>query len=150
MINPNFANPNVFYTHRVSYGETDAMGVLYHAEFIHIYERSRGEYSRQLGLPYKEMEARGIMLPVTELSCRYKKPARYDDLLHVRVAISEWKGASLRFSYEMYDEQKENILSTGFSMHACVNKEGRPIRIPAWLKEAFVEEIGKKERDEKE
>ena len=139
MINPDFAKPDVFYAHRVSYGETDAMGILYHAEFVHIFERSRGEYSRALGLPYKIMEERGIMLPVTRLSCRYRKPARYDDLIYVRVAISEWGGASIKFSYEMYDEGKENILATGFTVHACVNMEGVPVRTPSWIKEAFAE-----------
>ena len=140
MINPNFAKPDVFYTHRVSYGETDAMGVLYHAEYLHIYERSRSEYSRALGLPYKVMEEHGLMLPVVDLGCRYKRPARYDDLLYVRVAISEWRGASMKFSYEMYDESKEHILSTGFTMHACVNMQGAPIRIPSWIRKGFAGE----------
>ena len=137
MINQDFAKPDIFYAHRVSYGETDAMGVLYYAEYLHIFERSRGEYSRVLGLPYKLMEENGIMLPVTEASCRYKKPARYDDLLNVRVAISEWRGASIKFSYEIYNENKEYIMSTGYTVHACVNREGKPIRIPVWMKQGF-------------
>lgn len=128
-----FVKPNVIYSHRVSYGETDAMGVLYYAEYLHIFERSRGEYSRTLGVPYREMEKRGIMLPVVDLSCRYRKSAVYDDLIHVRVGIAEWKKASLRFDYVVYDESMEHILATGFTMHACTNLEKKPVRIPDWM-----------------
>lgn len=133
----NLVEPIILYTHRVSYGETDAMGVLYHAEYLHIFERSRGEYSRALGLPYREMEERGVMLPVIDINCRYKKSAKYDDLIHIHVAITEWKNASLRFSYEMHDENMVHLLATGSTLHACTNFEGKPIRIPIWMVNPF-------------
>lgn len=132
-----FPEKTAIYTHRVSYGETDAMTVLYHAEYLHIFERSRGVYSRTFGLPYKKMEELGIMLPVTDLSCRFKRPARYDDVVHVKVAITAWKNASMQFTYEMYDEKWENILATGYTVHACTTLQGKPVRIPEWIKEAF-------------
>ncbi len=133
----NFPQPEALMPHRISYGETDAMGVLYHAEYIHIFERSRGEYSRKLNFSYKEIEANGIALPVVEVECRYKSPARYDDLVYVRVAISEWKRASVRFVYQMYDEKQEHILAEGMTLHAVVNKLGKPVAVPDWLKEKF-------------
>ncbi len=77
------------------------------------------------------------MLPASELVIKYKKPARYDDVLNVRIAVSEWKNASLRFEYEIYNEDFSQILTTGSTLHACTNTQGKPIRIPAWLKEAF-------------
>ena len=75
-----FPTPDVWLAHRVSYGETDTMGYLYYAEYLHLFERSRSEYIREMGMSYAEVERLGIMLPVREAQCRYRRPARYDDL----------------------------------------------------------------------
>lgn len=133
-----FPSPDCWLAHRVSYGETDAMGVVYYAEYMHYFERSRSEYIREVGMSYDEVEKRGIFLPVREASCRYRRPARYDELIHVRCGISEWKRASMVFSYEVWDEGKQNLLTTGMTEHAVVNGEGRPVRVPDWLKGLFV------------
>lgn len=132
-----FPFPDAWLAHRVSYGETDAMGVLYYAEYIHIFERARGEFSRARGMGYNSIEQRGILLPVREVSCRYRSPARYDDLLQVRVAISEWGRASVRFVYALYDEERTRLLAEGMTQHAVVNREGRPVAVPDWLKAVF-------------
>lgn len=132
-----FPPPCAWLAHRVSYGETDAMGVLYHSEYIHIFERSRGELSRAYNCPYKTIEAKGLMLPVVEVHCRYRSPARYDDLIEVNVRISEWKRASVRFEYAVYDTLRAKILAEGMTLHACTNTEGRPVPIPQWLKDAY-------------
>ncbi|MBO4318338.1 MAG: acyl-CoA thioesterase [Mailhella sp.] len=132
-----FPETAAWYAHRVSYGETDAMGVLYHAEYIHIFERSRGELSRVFGYPYKKMEECGVMLPVVEAYCRYRKPARYDDLISVHVGISEWGRASVVFRYEIYDEGKSVLLAEGFTKHACTDLDGVPKRVPDAIKQAF-------------
>lgn len=133
----NFPEPSVWMSHRVSYGETDAMGVLYHSEHVHIFERSRGEFSRACRCSYKFIEENGIMLPVREVQCRYRAPARYDDLIMVHVAIGEWKKASVRFLYEIYDEAREKLLAEGMTLHACTNLEGRPVPVPDWMRRAF-------------
>lgn len=129
--------PFVFYPHRISYGETDTMGVLYYAEYAHIFERARNEFARACGVTYKSIEERGFVWPVSEFYCKYKKPACYDDLVQVCVAITEWRGASLKFMYEMYDEKKETVLASAYSLHACVNLQGKPVRIPDWMKASF-------------
>ena len=120
--------------HRVSYGETDTMGVLYYAEYLHLFERARGEYIRRCGMSYAEVEKRGLILPVREAQCRYRSPAHYDDLLLVRTGISEWTRASMRFVYEIWNEDKTRLLATGMTQHALVNKEGRPVAVPDWFK----------------
>ena len=120
--------------HRVSYGETDTMGVLYYAEYLHLFERARGEYIRRCGMSYAEVEKRGLILPVREAQCRYRSPAHYDDLLLVRTGISEWTRASMRFVYEIWNEDKTRLLATGMTQHALVNKEGRPIAVPDWFR----------------
>ena len=122
------------YHHRVSYGETDAMKVLYYAEYLHIFERARSAYIRERGLSYSTVEERGLYLPVREATCRYRTPARYDDLLEIRTVISELGRASLVFAYEVYNEAG-TLITTGLTEHACVGPEGKPVRLPAWFAE---------------
>lgn len=130
-----FPTPEIWLPHRISYGETDTMGVLYYAEYLHLFERARSEYIRALGMSYAEVERRGVLLPVREAQCRYRRPARYDDLVYVRAAISEHGRASLRFVYEMYGEDKKDLLATGMTQHALVSPQGRPMPMPAWFRE---------------
>lgn len=133
----NFPASDVWLSHRISYGETDTMGVLYYAEYLHIFERARSEYIRCRGMSYSEVEKRGILLPVREARCRYRAPARYDDLVQVHAGISEWGRASLVFVYEMWNEDKSALLATGSTQHALVNREGRPVAVPDWFKALF-------------
>ncbi len=121
--------------HRVSYGETDAMGVVYYAEYLHFFERARSELIRARGLSYSEVEKRGFFLPVREASCRYRSPARYDDLVYVHARISEWGRASVTFGYTLFDESRTRALAAGATQHACVDASGRPVPVPGWLKE---------------
>ena len=128
----------VWLPHRVSYGETDAMQVVYHAEYIHYFERSRGEICRACGLPYSEIEKAGFMLPVREVQCRYRSPARYDDAILIHAVIAEIRRASIRFEYEIWDEERKTLLCTGMSLHAFTDRDVRPVPIPAWVKERFL------------
>lgn len=132
-----FPTPETWLAHRVSYGETDAMSVMYYAEYLHLFERSRSEFIRAHGMSYSHVEERGVMLPVREVQCRYKRPARFDDLLNIRVGISKWGRASMTFEYEIYNEEKDTVLATGFTEHACTNPTGRPVKVPDWLKTLF-------------
>ena len=129
-----FPSPAIWVAHRISYGETDAMGIVYYAEYLHIFERARDAYIRVSGFSYREVEAKGIYLPVREVQCRYRSPARFDDVVHCHVAIAEWGRASLTFQYELMDEQHEKVLVTGFTQHASADANGKPVRMPEWLK----------------
>jgi acyl-CoA thioester hydrolase len=90
------------------------------------------------GMGYAEVERRGIYLPVREAACRYRAPAYYDQLVQVRAGISAWSRASMTFAYEAWDEERATLLATGSTQHACVNGNGRPVRVPDWLREMFV------------
>ena len=136
-MNTEFPSPNSWLEHSVSYGETDAMGVVYYAEYLHFFERSRSLFIRERGMSYAEVEERGIYLPVREANCRYRIPAHYDDLLNIQVGISEWRRASIKFIYNIYKNERSMLIATGFTEHACINKEGRPVRVPEWLREIF-------------
>lgn len=137
MTRPPVPTPESWYSHFVSYGETDAMGVVYYAEYLHLFERARSLFIRERGMSYAEVEQRGFYLPIREARCRYRSPIRYDQRILVRCGIEKWSRASLKFIYELYDEHKQVLHATGMTEHACVTPQGRPVRIPEWLKELF-------------
>lgn len=116
---------------RVIYGDTDQMGVVYHANYFRYFEFSRMEFFRALGGSYRELEAQGFMLPVVDVSAQYKSPARYDDLLIIRPKLSELRRASLVFTYEVVrEEEPSTLLCTGKTVHACVGRDGKLRRMP--------------------
>jgi len=119
---------------RVRYGETDQMGVVYHGNYATYCEVARVEFFRQIGLLYKELEDKGIMLPVTELSFKFIKPAYYDELLSVKTHLQEIpKSARIVFTYEIYNEKQE-LLTTGTSTLAFVDMKTRwPVRCPEYM-----------------
>lgn len=124
---------------RVIYGDTDQMGVVYHANYFRYFEFSRMEFFRARGGNYRELEEQGYQLPVVEVSAQYKAPARYDDLLVIRPTLSEVRRASLIFTYELFREgEPSSLLCTGRTVHACMGRDGKLRRLP----EPFVRLVG--------
>ena len=116
---------------RVIYGDTDQMGVVYYANYFRYFEFARSEYFRARGGSYRDLEREGSLLPVVEAHCDYKSSARYDDLLVIRTRVSALKRVSLTFSYELFREGSfERPLCTGHTVHACIGRDGRPMRLP--------------------
>lgn len=115
--------------HRVAYAETDAMGVVYYANYLIWFERGRSGLMRGLGSPYSGIEARGFYLPVVEASVRYKKSARYDDEVSIHTRIDAVERSSIRFSYEIRD-LSNILLAHGETRHGFTNREGRLVKIP--------------------
>jgi acyl-CoA thioester hydrolase len=107
-------------TLRVRYAETDQMAVVYHSNYIDWFEVGRVELLRQLGFSYREMEQDGMHLPVVEVSCRYKHPARYDDEITIRTRLAQMKPSLLRFAYEVLRSEDGRLLATGESVHLVV------------------------------
>ncbi|MBX5480298.1 MAG: acyl-CoA thioesterase [Myxococcaceae bacterium] len=131
---------------RVIYGDTDQMGVVYYANYFRYFEFARSEYFRAKGGSYATLEKEGSFLPVVEASCTYKAPAKYDDVLLIRTEVSELKRASLAFSYEIRREGDGQLLCTGRTIHACVGKDGRPMRLPEAVTRLFNSEPGQNPR----
>ncbi|MBA9075670.1 MULTISPECIES: acyl-CoA thioesterase [Rufibacter] len=119
---------------RVRYAETDQMGYVYYGNYGAYYEVARTEAFRELGINYKEMEAQGVMMPVLELRCKYIRPARYDDLLTVKLLLKDRpSGARIKFEYEVYNEARE-LLNVGETTMVFVDmKSNRPTPIPAYI-----------------
>jgi acyl-CoA thioester hydrolase len=110
---------------RVRYSETDKMGVVYHGNYLNWLGVGRTEYLRELGMPYSEMERNGILLVVTRVSCRYRRPAYYDDLVKVVTKIAAIQDVRIVFRYEIY--RGEELLTVAETEHAFVNEQGRPV-----------------------
>jgi acyl-CoA thioester hydrolase len=126
-------------TVRVRYAETDQMGVVYHGNYFVWFEVGRVEYCRQLGLDYKRMEIDGdSFIVVVEASCRYRRPARYDDLLTVRTRLTESRRRTIRFAYEIFRQDSGEQLATGETLHVICDRLGQPKALPEKYRKYFV------------
>ena len=118
---------------RVRYGETDQMGVVYHGNYASYFEIARTEWLRNLGVTYKELENKGIMLPVISLFFNFIKSAKYDDVLTIIVILKKKPLVKIEFDYEIYNQKKEKI-STGNSILAFMDmKTNKPLRCPDYI-----------------
>jgi len=117
----------------VIYADTDAMGIVYHANYIKWLEIGRNELMREIGVVYAELEAQGYNLPVIELNCHYLSPARYDEIVVIETEITTIRRASIRFDYVIRDEKKERVLAEGFTLHPFTNNEGKIVRVPHYI-----------------
>ena len=122
-------------TLRVRYAETDAMGIVYHSNYIVWFEVGRGEYMRQQGGDYAQWEAGGYYLPVIEVQARYLAPARYGDLVKVRTWVEEARSRQVTFAYEVVMAETGQLLATGRTKHVCVDEEGAIKTIPQAMRE---------------
>ncbi|NNF98145.1 MAG: acyl-CoA thioesterase [Desulfobacteraceae bacterium] len=126
-------------TYRVIYGDTDNMGVVYNANYLRFFEIGRTEMFRALGLTYKAIEEKGVMLPVSEVKCKYIQPATYDDLLVIETGLDTRVRGGVKFDYRIFNEDEKRLLAKGHTLHACLNPEGRVIRPPRFLSELIRE-----------
>ncbi len=118
---------------RVRYAETDQMGYAYYGNYAAYYEVGRVESLRQLGFNYKELEEEGIMMPVTDLHCKFIQPGKYDELLTIRVIVSELPMVRMLFSYEIINEAGKKI-NEGETTLVFINmSNNKPCRAPEHL-----------------
>jgi acyl-CoA thioester hydrolase len=124
-------------TLRVRYAETDQMGVVYYANYFVWFEVARADLLRSLGWTYREMEQAGVSLPVIEATCEYRRPARYDDELEIDTVGRVVSPIRMEFTYEIRRMQDAVVTACGRTMHAALDSNGRPCRLPARVREAF-------------
>lgn len=117
---------------RVLYGDTDAMGQAYYGNYLRWFEVGRAEWFRCRGMSYRELEGRGVFLPVVEAHCSYGKPAYYDDILTISSCFSFAGRARLRFDYQIIRD--EEILASGYTVHVCVTKDRKVLKPPDYLR----------------
>ena len=136
------------YVHKVQYYETDMMGVVHHANYVHWMEESRIDLMDQLGFPYAEMERKGVLSPVKSLSCEYRNPCSFGDEISVSVRVDSFNGVVMTIVYEMKN-QRDEVVCTARSEHVFLNREGRFVRMKRDMPEfcAAIEESMKQRTD---
>jgi acyl-CoA thioester hydrolase len=131
---PDYADAEI----RVRYAETDQMGVVYHSNYFVWFEIGRVELCRQLGFEYKQMETEDdSFIVVAKASCRYKRPARFDDLLTIRTRVADSQRRMIRFAYEVFNQSSGELLATGETLHVICDRLGRPRSLPEKYREYF-------------
>ncbi len=116
---------------RVRYQETDGQARLHHANYFTYFEQGRTELLRAAGMSYLQVEQAGYLLVVVEIGCEYFLPAAFDDLLTVRTTVVRAKGARIEHQYEVFRDKE--LLARGRSVAACIDRTGKPRRLPEWL-----------------
>ncbi len=119
----------------VRYAETDMMGVVYHGSYLPWLEIGRTALLKEHGLPYRQLEAEGFFLPVLEVGLRYLKPARYDDTVRITTILREKPSLRIRMEYELHRD--DELLATAFTMHAFIDRAGKPVRPPGSFAEVM-------------
>ena len=122
------------YRHEVKYYECDRMGITHHSNYVRIMEEARVDYLDQLGYGFDRIEAEGVVSPVISVSCNYKRPTTFKDVIEVEVTISNMQDLKFEFSYIM--RVKEKVVCIGQSTH-CFMENGRPVVIARRLPELF-------------
>jgi len=122
---------------RVRYAETDQMGVVYYANYFVWFEVGRTDLLRGSGWNYREMETEGFGLPVIEAHCTYRQSAKYDDEIEVRTTGEMLSPVRVKFSYEVVRAADAATLATGTTVHATLDRQGRPCRLPARVRGVF-------------
>ena len=112
------------------YAETDTMGVVYYANYFVWFEVGRTDLLRDAGWSYRDMEADGYRLPVLEANCCYRQSARYDDELDVRTTGALLSPVRVKFLYDVVRPIDDVLLATGYTVHASLDRDGRPCRLP--------------------
>lgn len=122
----------------VRYAETDCMGVVHHAVYPVWFEIARTDYIKSVGMSYSDMEKNGVMLPVTGISCRYHLPAKYDDTLVIKAAVSRFTPARIEFYYTVTRKGEQQVLCEGTSSHGFVDAQTfRPLNFRKAMPELY-------------
>jgi acyl-CoA thioester hydrolase len=124
-------------TFRVRYSETDQMGTFYNSRALEWFECGRTEFLRHHGLPYTEMEARGVFLPLVEAHVEFRGRARYDDHLQMTTTLRFAGRARVRLEERIVHADTGKPVATGYTVHAFTDRDGRPVRPPGWFTEAL-------------
>jgi acyl-CoA thioester hydrolase len=125
-------------TVRVRYAETDQMGLVYYGNYFTWFEVGRVELCRQLGFEYKQMEIEDdSFIVVAEASCRYKRPARFDDQITIRTRVTESQRRTVRFGYEILNAVSGELIATGETVHVICDHTGKPKSLPDKYRKYF-------------
>jgi len=118
--------------HRVSYAECTVGNHIYYARYLDLLEAARGEFFRELGIPFSQLQNEDTIFPVIESHLRYKFPARYDDLLRIEIWLTKLQGVRLNFAFRILNQNNSLVLE-GETWHVCAGLNEKPKRMPEQL-----------------
>lgn len=121
----------------VRYAETDAMGIVHHANYLIWFEAGRSEYFRRKAAGYDEIERMGYSFPLSEAYARYAAPAHYGEMVRVRTWVKEDRSREVTFAYSVRSEDSGALLVSGWTKHICVDRQGKVQRVPDFLREVW-------------
>lgn len=116
------------YERKVYYYETDKMGIVHHSNYIRIFEESRVSYLLQAGMPFEDIEAKGLMMPVLSVECKYKRPLVFDEPFAVYAKIVKFNGAVLNMEYRIISRRSGELCVEGTSSHCFTDMNMKPVR----------------------
>ena len=122
---------------KVRYAETDQMGVVYHGNYAQYLEIARIDWLSALGIPYKNMEEQGVMLPVYELSLKFLKSATFDDRLEIKTVLVERPGVRIKFYYEIFNQNQELLTTAETTLIFMDAVRKKPVKCPPYLLKAL-------------
>jgi acyl-CoA thioester hydrolase len=113
------------------------MGIVHHSNYPVWFEAARTGFFRKLGFPYSKIEGEGILLPLTDIKCCFKNPARYEDEIEIRVKMVELTCVRIIFSYEVYNSLDKSLIATGETAHAWTDRNLKPLNLEKRLPELY-------------
>ena len=131
------------YDHKVKvyYKDVDQMGIVYYSRYFVFFEEARTEMLSSIGLDYSDVEAQCVKLPVIEAYANYRKGAYFEQEIIIEIFIPEIPKAKLKIKYNVHPKESDEILATGFTVHAFMNTSGRPIKAPAFIVEKIKKQM---------
>ena len=126
---------------KVYYKDIDQMGIVYYSRYFEFFEEARTEMLSSIGLDYSNIEENGAMLPVIEAHCEYKKGATFSQDLIVKTYIRELPKVKIKFEYKICPAGSDEILLTGYTVHACTNLKGKPVKMPKYIRKILQDNL---------
>ena len=126
---------------KVYYKDIDQMGIVYYSRYFEFFEEARTEMLSSIGLDYSNVEENGAMLPVIEAHCEYKKGATFSQNIIVKTYIRELPKVKIKFEYEICLADSDKILLNGYTIHACTNLEGKPVKMPKYIRKILQDKL---------
>lgn len=127
----------MIYKRSVNYYETDGMRIVHHSNYIRYLEEARCAFLKQIGLPYDKIEEMGFMIPVLEVNCKYKMPAKFGTVMNIEVKIKQFDGIKLTIGYIVTEEKTNNIIVQAETKHCFTNQNMKPISLKKENKEIY-------------
>jgi acyl-CoA thioester hydrolase len=122
---------------KIYYKDTDCGGVVYYANYLNYFEQGRTEWMASKGISIKELADQGILFVVKTAELDYVSPSRYGEVLKIMTAPDKIGGATINFTYEIWEQETDRLIVTGSTRLACINSDMKPVKIPGDVLKAF-------------